>query len=240
MAITFQRRIALRLGSVFCFGTISFVADKEEILHHIADPLEKKPSLKISKKARTKQEITQPLALQTKTTSGKPGAENSFTWRTPLSTSSTERWTRITRKREANEIKARQVALLAPPPSKENRKKLVVTTTPFYPDVLFIGEEWNRPPSPTTNQPCLGKNLLSGKLADEGTDAVMLDDIMKPENETKRNLYHDMRSRRWEKLLMNESSRKGGTPADVIIAKLKSKPSRRRDNAERTLSSDET
>jgi hypothetical protein len=56
-----------------------------------------------------------------------------------LSTSSMERWTRITRKREANEIKARQAALLAPPPSKENRKKLVVMTTPFSPDVLFIG-----------------------------------------------------------------------------------------------------
>jgi hypothetical protein len=39
---------------------------------------------------------------------------------------------------------------------------------------------------------------------------------------------------------MNESSEKGGTPADVIVGKLKSKPSRRRDSAERTLSSDET
>jgi hypothetical protein len=34
-------------------------------------------------------------------------------------------------KKEANEIKARQAALLAPPPSKENREKLVITTTPF-------------------------------------------------------------------------------------------------------------
>jgi hypothetical protein len=65
------------------------------------------------------------------------------------------------------------------------------------------GEEWNRPPSPTTNQPCLGKNLLSEKLADEGTDTVMLGDIMKLENETRRSLYHEMRSQRWEKLLMN-------------------------------------
>jgi hypothetical protein len=65
-------------------------------------------------------------------------------------------------------------------------------------------------------------------------------DIMKPENETQRSLYHEMRSRRWDKLPMNESSEKGGTPADVIVGKLKSKPSRRRDSAERTLSSDET
>jgi hypothetical protein len=90
------------------------------------------------------------------------------------------------------------------------------------------------------NQPCLGKNLLSGKLADEGTDAVMPGDIMKPENETRCSLYHEMRSRRWEKLQMNESSGKGGTPTDEIVGKLKSKPSRRRDSAERTLSSDET
>jgi hypothetical protein len=142
-------------------------------------------------------------------------------------------------KKETNEIKAHQAALLVPPPSKENRKKLVVTATPFYPDVLFIEGEWNRPPSPTTNQPCLGKNLLSGKLPDEGTDTVMPGDIMKPENETWRNLYHEMRSRMWEKLQMNESSGKGGTPADVIVGKLKSKPSRRRDSVERTLSSDE-
>jgi hypothetical protein len=68
----------------------------------------------------------------------------------------------------------------------------------------------------------------------------MFSDIMKSENETRRRLYLEMRSRRWEKLLMNESSGKGGIPADVIVGKLKSKPSRRRDNAERTLSSDET
>jgi hypothetical protein len=49
-----------------------------------------------------------------------------------------------------------------------------------------------------------------------------------------------MRSHRWEKLLMNESSGKGGTPANVIVGRLKSKPSRMRDNAKRTLSSDET
>jgi hypothetical protein len=90
------------------------------------------------------------------------------------------------------------------------------------------------------SQPCLGKNLLSEKLADEGTDAGMFGDIMKTENETQRSLYHEMRSQRWEKLLMNESSGKGGIPADVIVGKLKSKPRRRRDNAERTLSSDET
>jgi hypothetical protein len=139
MAITFQHKIALRPRSVFCFGTISSVADEEGILHHIADLPEKKPSLTISGKARTKQEIAQPPALRAKTTSYKPGVENLFTRRTPLSTSSMEIWTQITRKEETNEIKARQAVLLVPPPSKENKKKLVVAATPFYFDVLFIG-----------------------------------------------------------------------------------------------------
>ena len=89
------------------------------------------------------------------------------------------------------------------------------------------------------NQLCLGKNHLSGKLADEGTNAITPGDIMKPENEIRRSLYRETRSRRWEKLQMNKSSGNGGT-ANVIVGKLKSKPSRRRDSVERILSSDET
>jgi hypothetical protein len=68
----------------------------------------------------------------------------------------------------------------------------------------------------------------------------MFGDIMKLENKTWRSLYLEMRSRRWEKLLTNESSGKGGTPADVIVGKLKSKLDRMRGYAERTLSSCET
>jgi hypothetical protein len=99
MAITFQHKITLRPGSVFCFGTISSVTDEEGILHRIADPLEKKPSFKISGKAGTKQEIAQPPAPRAKNVSCKMGAENSFTRRTLLSTSSTEKWSWITRKK---------------------------------------------------------------------------------------------------------------------------------------------
>jgi hypothetical protein len=99
MAITLQHKIALRPGSVFCFGTISFVADEEGTLHRIADPPEKKPSLKIPEKAGTKKEIAQPPALRAKTASCEPRAESSFTRRTSLSTSSTEKWTQITRKK---------------------------------------------------------------------------------------------------------------------------------------------
>jgi hypothetical protein len=43
---------------------------------------------------------------------------------------------------------------------------------------------------------CLGKNHLSEKLVDEGTDVVTPGDIMKPENETRRSLCREMRSRR--------------------------------------------
>jgi hypothetical protein len=99
MAVTFQHKNDLRPGSVFCFGTISSVADKEGNLHRIADPPEKKPSLKISRKVGTKQKIAQTPTHQTKTTSCKPGAESPFTQKTPLSTSSTEEWTHITSKK---------------------------------------------------------------------------------------------------------------------------------------------
>jgi hypothetical protein len=105
MDIVFQHKIALRSGSVFCFETISFVADKKGILHRIADPSEKEPSLKISEKAGTEQEKAQPQALRVKTTSYKPGVENSLTQRTPSSTSSTKKWARITRKKRSKRDK---------------------------------------------------------------------------------------------------------------------------------------
>jgi hypothetical protein len=139
MAITFQHKFILHPRSVFCFRTILLVANEEGTLHRIADPPERKPSSTISGKAGAKQEKAQPPALRAKTTSCKPGSEGPSTRRTPLSTSSTKKWTRITRKKEANKVKARQAALLVPPPSKENRKKPVTTTVPFYSDVLFIG-----------------------------------------------------------------------------------------------------
>jgi hypothetical protein len=50
------------------------------------------------------------------------------------------------------------------------------------------------------NQPRREKNLFSGNPADEGTDAEISGDIIKPESGTRRSLYHEMRSRRWEKL----------------------------------------
>jgi hypothetical protein len=139
MAVTFKHKIILRPGSVFCFGTISAIADEEGTLHRITDPPERKSSSKISERIGAKQGKAQPPAPQEKITFSKLGAEGSSTRRTPLSTSPMEEWTRITRRKEANEVKGRQAALSVPPPSKKNRKKIVAIAAPFYPDVLFIG-----------------------------------------------------------------------------------------------------
>jgi hypothetical protein len=136
MAVTFQHKIILRPGSVFCFGTISSVADEEGTLHRLADPPERKPSSEISKKIGARQEKAQPPVLLKKITSSKIGDEGPSAQRTPSSTSPTREWTRITRKKEA---KDHQADLSVPPLSKENRKKIAVTSTPFYPDILFIG-----------------------------------------------------------------------------------------------------
>jgi hypothetical protein len=139
MAVTFQHKIVLRPRSMFCFGTISSVADEEGTLHRIAVPPDRKSFSKISGKIGAGQEKAQPPTLRAKTTFSKLGAEGPSTWRTPLSTSLTKKWTRITRKKEGNKVKDCQIALLVPPSSKENGKKLVTVAVPFYPDVLFIG-----------------------------------------------------------------------------------------------------
>jgi hypothetical protein len=53
MAVTFPSKITLRPGFVFCFGTISSIADEEGTLHRITDPPEKsllQQTLKMSEK----------------------------------------------------------------------------------------------------------------------------------------------------------------------------------------------
>jgi hypothetical protein len=65
-----------------------------------------------------------------------------LTRKTPLSTSSTKEWTRITRKKEINipsqGRRTHRTIFPIPPPSKEDGKKNTVAPTPFYPDILFI------------------------------------------------------------------------------------------------------
>jgi hypothetical protein len=146
MAITFHHKITLRPGSIFCFGTISSIADEEGTLHRIADPPKKKSTPTRSENIGMKKEKAQPPALQKKIAFGKPGAESPLTRRTPLSTSSTKEWTQIARK-EANKAGRKQVILSIPPPSNENGKKIATTAAPFYPDVLFIGRVESPPVS---------------------------------------------------------------------------------------------
>jgi hypothetical protein len=150
MAVTSQCKIALRPGSVFCFGIILSVADEKGILHRIADPLEKKLSLEIPRKAETRQRTAQPPTPQSKTTSCKPRTRNLLARRTTLPTSPTKEWTRITRKREASVprkgTELRRVIFPAPSPSKKDGKEITTTVTPFYPNILFIGERLESSP----------------------------------------------------------------------------------------------
>jgi hypothetical protein len=136
MVVTFYSKITLRPGSVFCFGTISSIADEEGTLHRIADPPKKKSTPTRSENIEVRKEKAQPPALRKEIAFGKPGAEGSPTRRTPLSTSPTKEWTQIARKKETGR---KQVVLSVPPPSKENEKKIATTAAPFYPDILFIG-----------------------------------------------------------------------------------------------------
>jgi hypothetical protein len=147
MAVTFHRKITLRPGSVFCFGTISSIADEEGTLHRIAEPPKKKSTSTRSENIGVKKEKAQPPVLRKKIAFGKPGVESPLTWRTPLSTSSTKEWTQIARKKEANKTGRKQAVLSVPPPSEENGKKIATTAAPFYPDVLFIGRVESPPVS---------------------------------------------------------------------------------------------
>ena len=147
MAVTFRRKITLHPGSVFCFGTISSIADEEGTLHRIADPPKKKSTSTRSENIGVREEKARPSALQKKIALSKPGAKSPLTRRTPLSTSSMKEWTQIARKKETNKTGRKQVVLSVLPPSKENGKKIATTAAPFYPDVLFIGRVESPPVS---------------------------------------------------------------------------------------------
>jgi hypothetical protein len=120
MAVTFHRKITLRPRSVFCFGTISSVADEEGTLHRIADPPRKKSPPTTSENVGVRQGKAQPPALRKKIAFSKLRPEGPLTRRTPLSTSPTKEWTQIARKKETNKTGRKQVVLSVPPPSKEN------------------------------------------------------------------------------------------------------------------------
>jgi hypothetical protein len=87
---------------MFYFGTISSIVDEKGTLHRIADPPEKKFSSEIPRKTGAEQWVAQSPAPQAKITSYKPKIGSLPTRRTPLPTSPTKEWTRITRRKEAN------------------------------------------------------------------------------------------------------------------------------------------
>jgi hypothetical protein len=144
MAVTFQHKITLRPGSVFCFGTISSVADEEGTLHRIADPPRKKSPPTTSENVEVRQGKAQPPALRRKIAFSKPEAEGPLTRRTPLSTSPMKEWTQIARKKEANKTGRKQVVLSVPPPLKENGKKIPRQPHHSTPTSSSSGE-WSRP-----------------------------------------------------------------------------------------------
>jgi hypothetical protein len=138
---------------MFCFESISCIADVEGTLHHVADPPEKRPSSRIPREAKARLWAAPPLTAREKMVPHKPELKSprkrgdqsvraSPTRRTLLSTSPTKEWTRITRKKEVNipyrGRRTHRATLLIPPPLKEDGKKNTAIPAPFYPEVLFI------------------------------------------------------------------------------------------------------
>jgi hypothetical protein len=153
MVVTFKNKITLSPGAMFCFGTISCIADVEGTLHHVADPPKKKPSSGIPREAKARLQTAPLLTARGKMVPCKSGFKSprekeyqsvgaSLTQRTPLSTSPTKEWTRITRKKEVNipsqGRRTHQATFTIPTSPKEDEKKNTVMPTPFYPNVLFI------------------------------------------------------------------------------------------------------
>jgi hypothetical protein len=182
MVVTFHSKITLRPGSVFCFGTISSVADEEGTLHRIADPPEKKSPPTNSENVGE----AQPPALRKKIVSGKSGAEGPLTRRTPLSTS-----------RQKNGHRSRGSKLFFPflRPQRRTERRSPRQQRHSIPTSSSSGE-WSRLPSPTTSRPHPEKNHLNENPADGETGAGTFDDITRPENGIRSNLSRGTRSRR--------------------------------------------
>jgi hypothetical protein len=83
--------------------------------------------------------------------------------------------------------------------------------------MFFSSGEWSRLLSLMTSRLRLGKNHLSGNPVGEEIGAETSGDITKPENRIRSSLSRETRSRRWEKLRKNASSKNEGTPDDVIV-----------------------
>jgi hypothetical protein len=91
---------------MFCFGTISSVADEEGILHRIADP-PKKAFPENLREDRNKAEDSATSSAPSKDYLLRVKSWELIYSKNPVSTSSTEEWTRITMIKEARGIEAR-------------------------------------------------------------------------------------------------------------------------------------
>jgi hypothetical protein len=188
MAVTFHSKITLCPGSVFCFGTISSIADREGTLHRIANPPEKKSPSTNSENVRE----AQPLVLRKKIVSEKSGVEGPLTQRTPLSTSPTKEWTQIARKKET---KGSKLFFLFLHPQRRTERRPPRQQHHSTPTSSSSGG-WSHLPSPTTSRLHPEKNRLNENPADGGTGAGTFDDITWPENGIWSNLSRETRSRR--------------------------------------------
>jgi hypothetical protein len=195
MVVTFHRKITLRPGSVFCFGTISSVADEEGTLHRIADPPKKKSPPRNSENVGARKEKAQPPALRKEITFSKPGAEGPLTRRTPLSTSRRKNGHKSQGRKKRTKPGGSKLFFPCLCPRRRTKKKTATTATPFYPDVLFIGRV-ESPPSPTMNRPRPEKNHLSGNPVDGETGAEISGGITRPENGIQSSLSHETKPQR--------------------------------------------
>jgi hypothetical protein len=76
MAIIFKNKITLSLGAMFCFGTISCIADIEGNLHRIANPPEKRPFSGIPREAEASLQATPLLTARGRMVPHKPGLKS--------------------------------------------------------------------------------------------------------------------------------------------------------------------
>jgi hypothetical protein len=155
MAITFENKITLCLGARFRFGSWN---------HHMHSR-QRRDSTPHSRSTGEEALLENPKGSQSENVGSAParGSEEygllqtgiqepsgegrlisrGFTNpKTPLSTSPTKEWTRITQKKEINipgqGRRTGQATFPIPPPSKKDGKKNTVVLAPFYPDILFI------------------------------------------------------------------------------------------------------
>jgi hypothetical protein len=169
MAIIFKSKITFSPGAIFCFGTISCVADIKGTLHRTTAPPKRKPSSEIPREARVKPQAMPPLTARQGTAPHK--SELKSPWRmevqstraspaqrTSLSTSPTKEWTQITRRREVNVPyrgrKTQRAILPTPPPSKRMRRSTPPYLLPSTPMSFSFKGDWSHRPSLMMNPPC--------------------------------------------------------------------------------------